>query len=255
MTRVAEVFRNKKPLIVYITAGDPDLATTEKIILELEKRGVDIIELGVPFSDPLADGPVIQASHSRALKAGATFTKIMAMIARVRKKTDIPIILMGAYNLFTNYGLEKFGKDALRCKVDGVVIPDLPPEEANIMIELGRSKHFAVIFLASLTSTSERLKLISESSSGFIYLVAVKGVTGTRTGMDKELFTTIERLKGMTSRPIAVGFGISSPEQAKAILKKADGIILGSSFITYYNQSPVKGFRFISSLVKGISNA
>lgn len=255
MSRISEIFRTKKPLIVYITAGDPDLAATEKAIYELEKRGVDIIELGLPFSDPLADGPVIQASHYRALNAGTTFTKIIAMLKRVRKKSKVPIVLMGTYNLFFNYGLEKFGKDALALQIDGVVIPDLPPEEAGPMLELARSKQFSVIFLASLTSSDARLQKIAEVSSGFIYMVAVKGVTGTRAKVDTSVFSVIDRLKKFTNKPVAVGFGISNAEQAKAMLKKADGIILGSSFITYYNQSREKGFRFISTLKKGLTRA
>ncbi|MBU0580084.1 MAG: tryptophan synthase subunit alpha, partial [Candidatus Margulisbacteria bacterium] len=181
MSRIAEVFRTKKPLIVYITAGDPSLKATEKLIFDLEKQGVDIIELGIPFSDPLADGPIIQASHVRALKAKTTFSKIIQMIKQVRIKSKIPLVLMGAYNLFYKYGLEKFAQNALQYEIDGVIIPDLPPEEAREIIELGRSKNFCTIFLAALTSSTERLTKIINSATGFIYLIALKGVTGSRS--------------------------------------------------------------------------
>ena len=228
MTRISEVFRTKKPLIIYITAGDPNLKATEKLILELEKKGADIIELGIPFSDPLADGAVIQASHQRALRSGTTFSKIIQMIQRVRKKTKVPLVLMGDYNLFTNYGLEKFGKAALDNQIDGVVIPNLPVEESATILQIARGKNFAVIFLAALTTPLERLKKISELSSGFIYFVAVKGVTGTRKALDSALLPAIRKLKSLTSKPIAVGFGITTPIQAKKISRVADGIIIGS---------------------------
>ena len=254
MSKIAEIFRNKKPLIVYITAGDPDLQTTAKLILDLEKAGVDIIELGIPFSDPLADGPTIQESHARALRKKTSFLKIVQMIKQVRKRTAIPLVLMGAYNLFYKYGLKKFSQNALQLGIEGVIIPDLPPEEAGLLIELGRSRNFATIFLASLTSSPQRLSKIIEASTGFIYLIAVKGVTGSRSRLDAQLLRTIAKIKELTSKPVAVGFGISNTAQAKAVLKIADGIIIGSSFIKNYDRSSKKGLKFIKDIVKGISH-
>ncbi|MFC1517809.1 tryptophan synthase subunit alpha [Candidatus Margulisiibacteriota bacterium] len=252
MTRIAEIFREKKPLIVYITAGDPSLKSTADQILALGKAGVDIIELGIPFSDPLADGPTIQSSHARALKAKTTLPKIMQMIKQVRKKTKIPLVLMGAYNLFYKYGYNKFAIEALKNKIDGIIIPDLPPEEAQGIIKEARSKNFATIFLASLTSSPKRLGKITTASTGFIYLVAVKGVTGARAKLDQQLNKTISKLKKITSKPVAVGFGISTAAQAKSILKKADGVIIGSSYIKKFQSSPAQAYKFIKGIAKGI---
>jgi tryptophan synthase alpha chain len=249
MLKLDQVFQRKKPLIVYITAGDPDLKKTEQTIYALEKAGVDIIELGVPFSDPLADGLVIQASHKRALKNRTNLKDIIELIKRVREKTSIPLVLMGSYNLFYNFGLEKLSKAAKEHTIDGLIIPDLPPEEAFDIHRLAAKNNFALIFLAALTSSHTRLKKIASASSGFIYFVAVKGTTGSRATLDKQLLQKVAALKKITSKPIAVGFGIAKPEQAKKILKTADGIIIGSKFIVKYQESAKKGLAFIKQFI------
>ena len=236
INRIEEKFnllkaRGEKALIVFITAGDPNLSLTETLVLEMEKRGVDIIELGIPFSDPLADGPTIQASSQRSLKKGTTLPKIINLVKKIRKKSHIPLALMGYYNPIYVYGVKRFVREASQAGVDGIIIPDLPPEEAAELIRESRRYGLANIFLLAPTSTKDRIKRVIHDGSGFIYYVSITGVTGVREKLPQGLHKKLDEIKSLTTRPVAVGFGVSKPSQIKAILKKAEGVIIGSSLI------------------------
>lgn len=223
--------KKQKALIVYLTCGYPDLKTTEKLVLELESRGADIIELGVPFSDPLADGPVIQESSSYALKKGINLKRIFSLVRVLRKNTQIPICLMGYYNPVLSFGPVKFVREALKSGVDGIIIPDLPPEEDRELVSLSKKSGLKTIFFLSPTSSKERMIYIAQVSSGFIYYVSLTGVTGARQNLPLDLRENIRNIKSHTEKPVCVGFGISRPEHVAEVFKIADGAIVGSALI------------------------
>jgi len=213
----------------YICAGDPDLATTELLIRDFERRGVDAIELGVPFSDPVADGPVIQQAAQRALKAGTTLRKILDLVARLRTSCSLPIALMSYYNPIHRYGVARLVDDAADAGVDGLIVPDLCPEEAGELIAPARRRSVSTIFFIAPTTKPERVKVINDSSTGFIYCVSVTGITGARRELPPELRDSLKRLHLSTTLPLAVGFGISSPETVRLMGEVADGVIVGSA--------------------------
>lgn len=260
MNRIDKRFKElkksrKKAFIVYITAGDPNLAMTEKLVLELEKAGVDIIELGVPFSDPLADGPTIQAASQRALKNKVNLKKIFKMVAVLRRKTAIPIAFMTYYNPVLKYGLESFARDCRQNGVDGVIVPDLPYEEAKDLMRLARKYKVASIFLAAPTSTRKRISNIVKDSTGFIYYVSLTGVTGARKKLPSEITSKVKLIKSMTKKPVCVGFGVSTPQQARQIARIADGIIVGSAIvkiISNQKNSLLRVSNFSRKLAKAI---
>lgn len=221
----------RKAFIAYITAGDPDIASTEKIALALEKSGVDILELGIPFSDPIADGPTIQAASYRSIKAKATLPKIFAMVKRLRNRTDMPLIFMTYYNPVLKYGLHRFFDSCRDSGVDGVIVPDLPFEESADMVRSARAFRIATVFLAAPTSTPDRLKRIAGLSKGFIYYVSLTGVTGARRDLPKDMASKIRAIKALTHKPVAAGFGVSDAEQAGTVAKIADGVIVGSALV------------------------
>jgi tryptophan synthase alpha chain len=250
MSKLSEVFLKRKALITFVTAGDPSLPMTEKLVLGLEKAGADIIELGVPFSDPLADGPVIQASHLRALKKNVSLAEVFKLVAKLRKKTSIPLCFMLSYNLILKYGAEKFYADCERFGVNGVIVPDLAPEECG-----AGSKQYAVdtIFFVAPTSTEERIKLVAEKSSGFIYLISVAGITGKREKLAENLSELVARVRTYSKLPIAVGFGISNPSQAREAAQWADGVIVGSALVELIGQRKFKAvFKLVSSLRRAL---
>jgi tryptophan synthase alpha chain len=259
MNRIDKKFRElkkyrQKAFIAYITAGDPDLATTEDMVLALESSGVDIIELGIPFSDPIADGPTIQAASHRALDKKCTLKKIFRMAGRLRKITEIPIVFMTYYNPVLKYGLALFFKSCAEIGVDGVIIPDLPYEEAKEIVALGRRKKVATIFLVAPTSTSQRIKDIVKVSNGFIYYVSLTGVTGARAKLPPEVTSKVRFIKSLTDKPVAVGFGISSPKQARMIAGAADGIIVGSAIVKIISQRK-RLIPKVSGFAKGMAKA
>ncbi|MFH1387445.1 MAG: tryptophan synthase subunit alpha [bacterium] len=223
-----EGFNKRKALITYITVGDPNLATTEKLIYQLEKAGADIIELGIPFSDPLADGPIIQASHQRALKKNTSLTEAFKLVGKVRKKTNVPICFMLSYNLIVKYGEEKFYADCAKYKVNGVVVPDLSGEEGQGSEVKGQVEQIAFV---SPTSGEERIKERVGKALGFIYLISVTGITGKRKDLPADLGELVAKIRKYTNLPIAIGFGISTPAQAAAAAKLADGVIVGSALV------------------------
>jgi tryptophan synthase alpha chain len=247
--------QNKKAFIAFITAGDPNLETTRKLVLAFENCKVDIIELGVPFSDPMADGPTIQAASQRALKNGVNLIKILKLVAQIRKSSAIPLALMSYYNPILHYGEEKFIKDAAKSGVDGIIIPDLPPEEAGILIKAGKKYHVAIIFFIAPTSTQARIRLVCRVSSGFIYYVSLTGVTGERKKLPADILNNIRTIKRICSKPLCVGFGISNAAQVKALSRFSDGVIVGSAIVkavekNLHNHALVKN---VSALVKKLT--
>jgi tryptophan synthase alpha chain len=221
----------RKAFVAYLTAGDPDLETTATLIPAIENAGVDILEVGVPFSDPTADGPAIQAASQRALKKGATLENILAMIAALRKTSEVPVVLFGYFNPILSYGPEKFARDAAASGVDGILVVDLPPEEADELRRFTDKAGLAFITLIAPTTDSGRAGKILRQATGFVYYISITGVTGTAVPEPEEVGQDVERLRDMTKLPIAVGFGISTPAQAAAIAPLADGIVIGSALV------------------------
>ena len=250
--------KNKAGLITYITAGDPNLEVTMDIILELENNGADIIELGIPFSDPMADGPAIQLASERSIKNGTTLSKVLETVKEIRKKTEIPIILFGYYNPFFVYGLGRFAQDAKTAGVDGILVVDLPPEESEEFRMQLEQNNLELIFLLAPTSTSERIELVSKYGSGFIYLVSVTGVTGERPMLEYSLKPLITEIKSHSKLPVGIGFGVSSAEQACSISKIADAVIVGSALVKIIeknNNNKEILLNEMGSLVNNLSRA
>ena len=220
-------------LVTFITAGDPDLATSEAILAALPGAGADIIELGMPFSDPMADGPAIQASSIRALKAGQTMVRTLAMVQRFRQREpNTPIVLFGYYNPVYIYGVDKFIADALAAGVDGLLIVDLPPEEDGELCIPALKAGLNFIRLATPTTDAKRLPAVLNNSSGFLYYVSITGITGAAAPQTSLVAAAVERIKAHTELPVAVGFGVRSPEQAAAIGRTADGVVVGSAIVS-----------------------
>ena len=243
MSRIQKRFEwlksnSEKALVAFITAGDPDLDTTRDLFPAIEEGGADIIELGVPFSDPLADGPVIQAASQRSLKSGTTLKKIIQLVRDIRQSSQLPIVLMTSFNPVFVYGQEAFVKDAVEAGVDGVIIPDLPPEEAGDFDALAQAKALDVIYLLAPTSTPDRIEMVGTRSRGFIYYVSLTGVTGTRNSLAKSVEEKVTRIKQATSLPVLIGFGISGPQQARAASKCSDGVIVGSAIVRMIEEYP-----------------
>lgn len=220
-----------KAFMPYLCAGDPIPELTSKLLLTLEEAGADLIELGVPFSDPIADGPTIQRASERALTHRISLQQILEMIATLRTQTDIPIALMTYYNPIFRMGEDAFCKAAQNAGVDGVIVPDLPPEQARPLLEAAPNYNLATIFLAAPTSPPERMQLIASVSTGFIYCVSVTGVTGARAMLSDEIAPMIAELRKHTDKPMSVGFGVSTPEQATQVARIADGVIVGSAIV------------------------
>lgn len=239
MGRIASTFaklkkNHDKALVTFITAGDPDLATTERLIHTLERSGADVIELGVPFSDPMADGPTIQKASERALAAGTTLPQILAMVKSVRRTSQIPIVLMGYYNPLFLYDTRRFIVDAVEAGVDGVLIVDLPPEEAGAFRKEASAAGLDVIFLLTPTSDDERLAKVARLGSGFVYYVSVTGVTGARTTIAETVFTDMAKIRERVKFPLVVGFGVSDPVQAGRLAAVSDGVVVGSAIVKLF---------------------
>ncbi len=216
---------------VYLCAGDPDLKTTAALIPALEQAGVHMMELGMPFSDPIADGPVIQRAGQRSLERGTTLRKVLDLVADVRKTSEIPIALMTYYNVILKFGVAALVREAARVGVDGLIIPDLIPEEAGDLIALARDADLATVFFVAPTSTDERIALAERSSTGFIYCVSVTGITGAREELPADLRSYLTHVRSLTTRPLVVGFGVSKPEQVRMLAGLADGVIVGSAVV------------------------
>lgn len=237
MSRIARRFaqlreEGRAGLAIYLTAGDPDPETSFELLSGLAGAGADLIEIGMPFSDPMADGPAIQAAGQRALKAGMTLRKTLAMLRRLREHdADTPYVVMGYYNPIYRYGAEMFARDAVAAGVDGAIIVDLPPEEDAELAGPARTAGLDIVRLATPTSDSARLPTIVEHASGFIYYVAIAGITGTRSAAADSVRTAVARLRGVTDLPVAVGFGIKTPAQAAEVARAADAAAVGSAVV------------------------
>ena len=241
MTRIERQFaqlkaEGRKGFIPYITAGDPSLAVTLEIVLALEKAGADVIELGVPFSDPIADGPVIQRAAERALHNGVTLHKVLQLGENIRKASEIPLVLFSYFNPLLNYGLQKLADDAVKAGFDGVLAIDLTVEESETFVRTMRGAGLNTIFLAAPTSSPERMKKIAEAANGFLYAVSRTGVTGEQQELASDLKEFLRRLRSHTKSPMAVGFGISRPEHVRAVWQEADAAIAGSSIVKEIEQ-------------------
>ncbi len=223
--------RGAKGLVVYLTAGDPTLDDTGRILAAVDRAGADVIELGVPFSDPLADGPVIQRASERGLRAGASLRKILELLPRWRAAVRAPMILFTYYNPILQYGLEGFCRDAARAGIDGTLVVDLTPEESSDYVAAMRGQNLDTIFLASPTSTDERLERIARLSTGFLYLISRTGVTGERQQLSSSLRPLVARVRRFTSLPLALGFGISNPEQVREVQSFAEAAVVGSALV------------------------
>lgn len=244
--------RNRKAFIPYIMAGDPDIKRTGELLSILEDCGADIIELGVPFSDPLADGPTIQKAAQRALDEGVTLKKVIELVAGLRRSTQIPIILMTYYNPIFKYGEERFALDASAAGVDGIIVPDLPPDEAGNLIRYSRKRALDTIFLLAPTSTDERIRKVAKASTGFIYYVPITGITGSKLSLDASLGPHIARIRNFSDKPVSVGFGVSTPEEAADISVFADGVIVGSAIVKRVGQSDEELKNYLMSLRNAI---
>jgi len=253
LTRISRKFNQlnkegKKAFIPYVMAGDPSLEGTKEAVLLLEECGADIVELGVPFSDPLADGPTIQRAAERALKNGVTLRKVISLVKDLRQSTQIPLILMTYFNPVFKYGIDNFIKDAGVAGVDGMIIPDLPPDEAEDFIKLCRKAPLDTIFLLAPTSTDERIKKVAKASSGFIYYVSITGITGSGLLLDGSMNRLISNIRKHTDKPISVGFGVSTPEEASSVAGLADGVIVGSAIVKRLHENPGELRGYLISL-------
>ena len=236
MSRLDETFarlcaRSERALMPYFTAGDPSLADTRRLVIEAARRGADVIELGVPFSDPLADGPVVQRAGTRALAAGATVPRVLETVAALRAETDVPLVLMTYYNPVLAFGLKAFARTAVDAGADGAIVVDMPPEESEPLASEAASAGLDLVYMVAPTSTLQRVRLIAKTSRGFIYVVSLTGVTGERQELPAGLASQIEVLRGVTAKPLCVGFGISTPAHAAAVGRIADGAVVGSAIV------------------------
>ncbi len=261
MNRIEKKFKElkekkEKALVSFITAGDPDLATTEKLIHEMEKAGTDLIELGIPFSDPSADGPVIQRSSERALKAGCTLPAVLKLVSTVRKKSQIPIILMGYYNPILNYGPEAFCKAVAKAGVDGLIVVDLPPEESEELQKPARASGLNLIYLITPTADADRIKKVKRLASGFIYYVSITGITGAKLHAISQIQKHVKEIKTHIDLPLCIGFGIRSPEDAKNLSKVAEGVVVGSVLVAELEKGGKKqGVTLLTRKVAALKKA
>lgn len=254
MSRIEKAFENGKAFIAFLTAGDPDLSSTFRYVLEMEKAGADLIEIGIPFSDPIAEGPVIQEADLRALSGGVTTDQIFDMVTRLRKETEIPIVFMTYLNPVFHYGYEAFFARCQECGADGIIIPDLPYEEKNEVDSV--ASRYGITLISMIAPTSQaRIERIAKEAKGFIYVVSSMGVTGMRSEIKTDLDSMLKAIKNAADVPAAVGFGIHTPEQATDIAGKADGVIVGSAVVKLIAQHGQNADEEIFSYVKKMKEA
>lgn len=228
-----ELFKKKeKALVSFMTAGDPNLETTRKLMVSLEEGGTDILELGVPFSDPMADGPVIQKASERALSKGVSLRQILELVKETRANLHIPLLLMGYYNPVLSYSIKRYAQDASLAGVDATLVVDLPPEESEELDRELRKVGIDLIYLLSPTSDSERIRKVASRARGFIYFVSITGVTGAKLQAENEIQKKVAEIRQYTKIPVVIGFGISTPQQARKMAPLADGIVVGSAFVS-----------------------
>jgi tryptophan synthase alpha chain len=243
VTRIGERFARlrrdgRKAFVAFLTAGDPSLERTVAAAKELERAGADVLELGVPFSDPLADGPVIQRASQRALDRGVRLEDVLSAVRTIRQDSEIPLLLFTYFNPLLQYGLPRLAGDARDAGVDGVLVTDLPPEEADEWLAVARPADLDTVFLAAPTSPDARLRRVAAASRGFVYAVSRTGVTGERAALSDDARPLVARLRSLTGEPVALGFGIASPEQAQAAAAVADGVVVGSALVRFLEEEP-----------------
>jgi tryptophan synthase alpha chain len=243
MGRIGERFARRRTegrpaFVAFLTAGDPSLDRTVEAAVELDGAGADVLELGVPFSDPLADGPVIQRASERALARGVTLPKVLEAVRRIRERSELPLLLFSYYNPLLQHGLERLAREAKAAGVDGVLVTDLPPEEGAEWIAAARAALLDTVFLASPTSPPERLKRVAVASRGFVYAISRTGVTGERQALSADARPLVERLRALTGVPVALGFGLSTPEQVREAAAVADGVVVGSALVRFLEEHP-----------------
>ncbi len=248
------VFDHGKAFIAFITAGDPDLESTKEFILTMEKAGADLIEIGIPFSDPIAEGPVIQEADIRALSSGTTTDRIFDMVLELREKTDMPLVFMGYLNPVFHYGYEKFFARCGKAGISGIIIPDLPYEEKGECLGIARSHGVEVISMIAPTS-EERIRTIASEAEGFLYVVSSLGVTGVRSEIKTDLASILETIRKATDVPAAVGFGINTPDQAKKIAALSDGVIVGSAIVRIIAERGREAGPYIAEYVASMKDA
>ena len=254
MSNIKNAFKNKKAFIAFFTCGDPDLETTKKAIRSAVKNGADLIELGIPFSDPTAEGPVIQAANLRALKSGITTDKIFAFVRELRKDIDVPFVFMTYTNVVFSYGVEKFVSECQKSRIDGLILPDLPFEEKEEFQPL--CKQYGVDLISLIAPTSEnRIAMIAKEAEGFVYIVSSLGVTGTRSEIKTDLGAIVKVVRENTDVPCAIGFGISTPEQAKKMAEISDGAIVGSAIIKLLDKHGKDAPKYVGEYVKSMKNS
>jgi len=228
--------RRERALVAYFTAGDPSLAITRKLVVEAARRGADVIELGIPFSDPLADGPVIQRATQRALAAGVTLPRVLELVREMRGEVSAPLVFLTYYNPLLAFGLKAFCRTSVEAGIDGVIVADLPPEESGPLRAEAVAAGLDLIHLVAPTSTPERMRRIARASEGFVYMVSLTGVTGERAALAPELTQQLRALRAITTKPVCVGFGIGTPDQAALVGQLADGVIVGSAIVRLVEQ-------------------
>jgi tryptophan synthase alpha chain len=228
--------RHERALVAYFTAGDPSLALTRKLVVEAARRGADVIELGIPFSDPLADGPVVQRATQRALATGVTLPRVLELVREMRGEVSAPLVFLTYYNPILAFGLKAFCRTSVEAGIDGVIVADLPPEESGPLRSEAMAAGLDLIHLVAPTSTPERMRKIARASEGFVYMVSLTGVTGERTTLAPELTQQLRAFRAITTKPVCVGFGIGTPEQAALVGQLADGVIVGSAIVRLVEQ-------------------
>ena len=258
MSRITKAFESNKAFLAFITAGDPDIETTEKLIPAIAEAGADLIEIGIPFSDPVAEGIVIQEANKRALEAGCTTDKLFEMVARIRQKTDVPLLFMTYLNPIFTYGKERFLKRCAECGIEGIIVPDMPFEEKDELAEVCKLHGIDLISMIAPTS-EERISLIAKEAKGFIYCVSSLGVTGVRSEIKTDIGKMVQKVREATTVPCAIGFGIATPEQAGSMAKLADGAIVGSAIVKLvakFGRDSVEPIsEYYRSIKKGIEDA
>lgn len=256
MNKISKAFQNGKAFIGFATAGDPDLETSKKVMLEMARAGCDLIEIGIPFSDPIAEGPVIQEADLRSLAAGTTTDKVFALAAELSEETDVPLVFMTYLNVLFRYGYDKFLENAKNSGVCGVIVPDLPFEEKEELS--GPAEKYGIDVISLIAPTSEsRIQAIAKEARGFIYEVSSLGVTGVRNEIKTDLRSITQAVKAVTDIPVAVGFGISTPQQAAEVSRFADGVIVGSAIVNivakYGKASPARVYDYVKAMKDAVS--
>ena len=251
---IADAFKNGKAFIPFITAGDPSLEKTKEFILAMEKAGADLVEIGIPFSDPIAEGVVIQEADLRSLEAGTTTDGVFEMVAELRKETDMPLVFMTYLNIVFYYGYEKFFTNCEKVGISGIIIPDMPYEEKGECEGIAAAHGVEVVSMVAPTS-EERIRMIASEAKGFLYVVSSMGVTGVRSEIKTDLGTMLQAIREASDIPAAIGFGINTPEQAKKMSEIADGVIVGSAIVKLVAKYGENATPYIEEYVKSMKNA